>query len=175
MSEYLPARPHAGHRTTKSRWPSSKAGATTVVVPHITHGGGDGWNSSGMTMAPSFQAGAQLVSQPPTPRRMPLPMMEEASAAWQFPDVDARNVGRGGDEQVRCNKNWKRMGGAPQPSSRSNQSPPVNHAAASSVMGSRRLPRSSRSRCRFPCSIRQYPPHLRLRHSRAPVCHRATP
>ena len=63
-------------------------------------------------MAPSFQAGAQLVSQPPTPRRMPLPMMEEASAAWQFPDVDARNVGRGGDEQVRCNKNWSEWAGA---------------------------------------------------------------
>src|SRR5438132_888848 len=43
------APPHAGHRTTKTRWPSSNAGAMTVVVPHLTHGGGGGWNGSGMT------------------------------------------------------------------------------------------------------------------------------
>jgi hypothetical protein len=44
----VPVRPQAGHRTTKTRWPSSNAGAMTVVVPHLTHGGGGGWNSSGM-------------------------------------------------------------------------------------------------------------------------------
>jgi hypothetical protein len=30
------------------------------VVPHLAHGGGDGWNSSDMTRRlPDFQAGAQ--------------------------------------------------------------------------------------------------------------------
>jgi hypothetical protein len=37
----------------------------TVVVPHITHGGGGGWNDG--TMFPDFQAGARPGSQPPTP------------------------------------------------------------------------------------------------------------
>jgi hypothetical protein len=41
--------PVAGHRTAKTRWPSSNAGVRTVVVPHLPHGGGEGWNSSGMT------------------------------------------------------------------------------------------------------------------------------
>jgi hypothetical protein len=37
------------------------------VVPHLAHGGGDGWNSSGMIWLPDFQAGAQPVSLPPAP------------------------------------------------------------------------------------------------------------
>ena len=40
-------RPHAGHRIPKIRWPSSIAGAMTVVVPQLAQGGGDGWNSGG--------------------------------------------------------------------------------------------------------------------------------
>jgi hypothetical protein len=35
------------------------------VVPHLAHGGGDGWNSSGTIWLPDFQARAQLVSLPP--------------------------------------------------------------------------------------------------------------
>jgi hypothetical protein len=35
------------------------------------------------------------------------------AAAWQvFRMSDARNVGRGRDEQVRCNKNWSEWAGA---------------------------------------------------------------
>jgi len=76
LSEYVPERPHAGHRTTKIRWPSSNAGATTVVVLHLTHGGGGGWNSRVMTCwLPDFQAGAQPVSLPPTPGTGPLPVI----------------------------------------------------------------------------------------------------
>jgi len=76
LSEYVPERPHAGHRTTKTRWPSSSAGATTVVVPHLAQGGGDGWNSRVMTCwLPDFQAGAQPVSLPPTPGTGPLPVI----------------------------------------------------------------------------------------------------
>ena len=37
------------------------------MVPHLAHGGGDGWNSSGMIWLPDFQAGAQPVSLPPAP------------------------------------------------------------------------------------------------------------
>jgi hypothetical protein len=45
------------------------------VAPHLAHGGGDGWNSSGMIWLPDFQAGAQPVSLPPTPGAGPLPVM----------------------------------------------------------------------------------------------------
>ena len=48
----MPACAHAGHRITKTRWPPSNAGVTTVVIPHLTHGGGGGWNSSGMVEGP---------------------------------------------------------------------------------------------------------------------------
>jgi hypothetical protein len=53
---------------TPARWASnhenplasSNAGVRTVVVPHLAHGGGDGWNSNGMTRwLPDFQAGAR--------------------------------------------------------------------------------------------------------------------
>jgi hypothetical protein len=38
-------------------------------MPHLTHGGGDGWNSSGMRhWLPDFQAGALGASQPPASR-----------------------------------------------------------------------------------------------------------
>jgi hypothetical protein len=56
---------------TPARWASNhenplallECGARTVVVPHLAHGGGDGWNSSDMTRRlPDFQAGAQPVS-----------------------------------------------------------------------------------------------------------------
>jgi len=47
LSEYVAERPHAGHRIPKIRWPSSIAGAMTVVVPQLAQGGGDGWNSGG--------------------------------------------------------------------------------------------------------------------------------
>jgi hypothetical protein len=41
------------------------------------HGGGGGWNSSGMThWLPDFQAGAQPVSLPPAPGTVPLSMMK---------------------------------------------------------------------------------------------------
>ena len=56
----MPVRPQAGHRTTKTRWPSSNAGAMTVVVPHLTHGGGGGWNSSGM-MSGSLASGGSAI------------------------------------------------------------------------------------------------------------------
>jgi hypothetical protein len=51
------------------------------VVPHLAHGGGDGWNSSGMTRwLPDFQAGARNRSL--SHRRLaqgPLPMMQKAT------------------------------------------------------------------------------------------------
>jgi hypothetical protein len=50
------------------------------------HGGGDGWNSNGMThWLPDFQAGAQLVSLPPGAWHWPLPMMAK-NVAHNFPE-----------------------------------------------------------------------------------------
>ena len=46
VAEYVPAPPARGTSNHETRWPSSNAGKVTVVVPHLTHGGG-GWNSSG--------------------------------------------------------------------------------------------------------------------------------
>ena len=37
------------------------------MVPHLAHGGGDGWNSSGMFGSLIFEAGAQPVSLSPAP------------------------------------------------------------------------------------------------------------
>jgi len=45
------------------------------------HGGGDGWNSSGMThRLPDFQAGARIGLSATGAWRRPLPMMKEAYA-----------------------------------------------------------------------------------------------
>ena len=81
----MPAHAHAGHRTTKTRWPSSTAGAMRVVVPHSMHGGGGGWNGAGMTNGSLIFKRERVQAQPATPGTEPQSVMSATVRAASTP------------------------------------------------------------------------------------------
>jgi len=70
-----PARWASNHET---RWPSSNAGVRTVVVPHLAHGGGAGWNRSDTFGSLIFRRERDRSLSHRRLAQGPLPMMQKA-------------------------------------------------------------------------------------------------